>query len=517
VGNVQHQGNSPATLASTTTTTTTTATAAMAAVELPPPLIPERRPREHDIIDVDSLDDDQFRASGYPFQRRRHEQGSTITHAIVVSDSDDEGPGGSRRTVNSGRLRRRRPSTCFSQSLQHAANIHEEPSRSIFSPPPPPQDTSIPPVPPLPSYVPMHRRPPPFPSVVRPIAQPFPFEANIQQVNPTQHALPSAPPSHHRPSMGLGGALITLNRENAEARARRNPFEPRARRLPDRRPVGRGAAFLSNLPNFMQSIVQRMTSHPPQTAADDEDILAILAAEEAEEREQDEDDEFMRRVMRGGGHYGHMVFGGPPPRREDMDYKPSYTHPGKPAPGYTFDFTSSSPSSPSSSQSSSSSSSSSSAETTLICAKCLDPLVMGGSDLNWKERKVWGLRCGHLLDGKCLEELMKPAGEKVEDVQDGKGKEKALETEDNPIRSRLRPRHSDVAAATLSSPVTPIPIRSRPRPRPRPRARRRAKRAPQAFHEWTCPVPGCGKVHISVKNDGVWGADAEKGAVGVFV
>lgn len=138
---------------------------------------------------------------------------------------------------------------------------------------------------------------------------------------------------------------------------------------------------------------------------------------------------------------------------------------------------------------------------------------MGGSDVDGKERKVWGLRCGHLLDGKCLEELMRPLGEEVEDSQDRKGKEKALETEDNPIRSRLRPRHSDTAASTSSA---PLPT-TRRRPRPRPRPRRRAKRAPQAFHEWTCPVPGCGRVHVSVKTDSVWGMDAERGAVGVFV
>jgi hypothetical protein len=40
----------------------------MAAVEIMP-VIPERRPRE--IIDVDSLDDDEIRASQLPLRRRR--------------------------------------------------------------------------------------------------------------------------------------------------------------------------------------------------------------------------------------------------------------------------------------------------------------------------------------------------------------------------------------------------------------------------------------------------------------
>ena len=94
----------------------------MAAVEIPPqPLIPERRLREPDIIDVDSLDDDQFRASGYPFQRRRHEQGSTVTHAIVINDSDDEEPTSSSSTANTAHFRRRRQSEFFQS---HYATVH---------------------------------------------------------------------------------------------------------------------------------------------------------------------------------------------------------------------------------------------------------------------------------------------------------------------------------------------------------------------------------------------------------
>jgi hypothetical protein len=48
---------------------------------------------------------------------------------------------------------------------------------------------------------------------------------------------------------------------------------------------------------------------------------------------------------------------------------------------------------------------------TLVCARCLDPLVLGGSCMSEDERtrrRLWSLRCGHILDGKCIAELMKP-------------------------------------------------------------------------------------------------------------
>lgn len=112
-------------------------------------------------------------------------------------------------------------------------------------------------------------------------------------------------------------------------------------------------------------------------------------------------------------------------------WKPEYTHPNKIAPGFTHDFAApddpatqtSGSSSPQtvivlddeagpSSGAASGSSSATAVETTLVCARCLDPLVLapadGSSEEDVKLRRVWALRCGHMLDGKCVAALMFP-------------------------------------------------------------------------------------------------------------
>ena len=111
-----------------------------------------------------------------------------------------------------------------------------------------------------------------------------------------------------------------------------------------------------------------------------------------------------------------------PLRRTTHEYRVAYTHPYPPVAGFTHDFESPSPSvsvidvdeepGPSSKASGSSSSSKHNENfNTLVCARCLDPLVLGGSNMSEDERsrrRLWGLRCGHMLDGKCIDELMKP-------------------------------------------------------------------------------------------------------------
>ena len=112
-----------------------------------------------------------------------------------------------------------------------------------------------------------------------------------------------------------------------------------------------------------------------------------------------------------------------PLRRTTHEYRGAYTHPYPPVPGFAHDFESESPSAVSvidvdeepgpSTKASGSSSPSKNNENfnTLVCARCLDPLVLGGSNMSEDERsrrRLWGLRCGHMLDGKCIDELMKP-------------------------------------------------------------------------------------------------------------
>jgi len=109
-------------------------------------------------------------------------------------------------------------------------------------------------------------------------------------------------------------------------------------------------------------------------------------------------------------------------RRTTNEYRIAYTHPYPPAPGFTHNFESPSPLTsvidvddepgPSTKASGSSSPSKNNENlNTLVCARCLDPLVLGGGSMPEEERirrRLWGLRCGHMFDGKCIAELMKP-------------------------------------------------------------------------------------------------------------
>jgi hypothetical protein len=109
-------------------------------------------------------------------------------------------------------------------------------------------------------------------------------------------------------------------------------------------------------------------------------------------------------------------------RRTTNEYRVAYTHPYPPAPGFTHNFESPSPSvsvidvddepGPSTKASGSSSPSKNNEKfNPLVCARCLGPLVLGGGSMSEGERirrRLWGLRCGHMLDGKCIDELMRP-------------------------------------------------------------------------------------------------------------
>jgi len=234
----------------------------------------------------------------------------------------------------------------------------------------------------------------------------------------------------------------------------------------------------------------------------------------------------------------------------ESDYKPDYTHPDRALPGFTHDF-SLSPSSSSVTEDDDASlahcasgSGTRLCEVTLVCTACRDPLVVGASDVgeDRAKRKLWGLRCGHLLDGKCIEKLMKPAPPTTDTTGSGSGRI-ATKPEQYPpspsqdivvvnsdagsMRSRLRPRRGmpgPLPSAPHALPATPSSGR-----RGAPtgalvtyRSNRKGKgkmKAPavEVEYEWSCPVSGCGRVHLSLLMDGRWTMDEKRGAIAVFV
>jgi hypothetical protein len=286
-------------------------------------------------------------------------------------------------------------------------------------------------------------------------------------------------------------------------------------------------------------------------------------------------------------NYRHLYRGRTSHSAEREQYHQSYTHPPTPEPGFTFDFAMPSPddenaqrgrffpptskdepiilgdddddedtSKPTAGPSSSSGARETSPEASkigmlLVCAKCLDPLILNAG-LNAEEaqyKRVWALRCGHLIDEKCLNILGQPPLEE-EAVPDKKGKGKAkapahkntygdavpelqslaaaseaaaaAAAADIPdIRSRLRsrrPNHANGADPVMpgafpsSSPTATALLPDTPPPRPSPAKKRRVsakKPRVEAEFQWACPVASCRRVHVSVRIDGIWGPEKE--------
>ncbi|PCH42365.1 hypothetical protein WOLCODRAFT_163730 [Wolfiporia cocos MD-104 SS10] len=437
----------------------------MASVHSEGPLLQHRRPSPG-VIDVDSLYSDEisylgFRSSrGAPIQRldatdgtaaqgdpevlyvgyrrphhRRPQQPvrantsdavagpSSRSQPIVISDSEDE----VLEVISGAASRANRRTRMISPPPQP---IH--PRFAPSGPTAPAQFTGSRPLPP--------RDPPP--PAIRPNPNPFAFEEFLAGPSRrSRSAIVDAPPaaahSHHQPVMGLGGALLARNRQMVEADRQRQEDERTRRQLSER-----GADRWWNLPLAGLFGIGPQQPHAHNDWLDPIDLL----------------DNFLAPIF-PANLFGHRSAGvGASNSRATASeplYKTSYTHPEPPAPGFTHDFAPADATSGSGSGSpevividdddDAPAQSGSSAVTgpshvveatmTLVCARCLDTLVMStNSTLSEEERRrrrVWALRCGHMLDGKCVEEIMRPAPPPVPVTEEDpsavkdKGKEKA--------------------------------------------------------------------------------------------
>ncbi|KAK7461807.1 hypothetical protein VKT23_008238 [Stygiomarasmius scandens] len=585
-------------------------------------VIPQRRRRESspprgvEIIDVDEWDDD-IPILARPTQRRR-----TDDVEVVVLSSDDEDdflplpvPSSSRTRLRSPALATRAPSPVppVPPVPSHLASYNSFPMRR--NPPvhpgtphrvPPPlrpleheydfeHSLSGPGSPGL-TATEIRRRTSHTPGPSGSSGSRHPRNAPSGSGSGTRAAPPTIHADNHRapPAMGLGGGLISFNNfrlaqeraerdRRAQARAAGGSTTHRHRSNGNgggTRRAGRGNAF-----HFIG---------PRDVFLDDEEYLLHLMLGEAD-----------REIMHHFGA-GPLAFTtlGMHNKKPEPDYEMAYTHPPKPDPGFTFDFapgdeesaevnlkgdgeSSSFPvtsidnpiilddDEPSTSTQASSSSSSSSSsvpafkfKALLTCSHCRDPLILGEGTIGLSEtearrRKIWSLRCGHLIDGKCYEELAFPKPEPVPEPVPGdevgistrkdKGKGKAVDLpmtttspqddSSNSIRSRLRPRHGTNATSSSNSNSSAADANNgndgwlgsfriylgggrgrstnttgRGGRKGKGKEKEKLPRLEATF-QWACPVPGCGREHESAKMDGVWGVDKEsgRGAVQVFV
>ena len=339
--------------------------------------------------------------------------------------------------------------------------------------------------------------------------------------------------------MGLGGAIISSRRLANTSEPQRPRGSTRRLRIPS----------LSRLVEYSRW-APRLGAGFMGDDAETDDLFGDEDNEAMFTSWQDFNPNFRRRPT--GTH-------------EKDQYLPSYTHPPQPDPGFTFDFalpTSSSantrfrtrlfpPTSinnpivldddddnngnESSTAIAGPSSSSSSSDTgqvtaTLVCANCSDLLLINAALLSDEnDRRVWGLRCGHIIDEKCLNRLGQPS-QVIDDSPDfGKGKGKGTDSgpsygdtivsenqtvleaiQENSIRSRLRSRPGLTPSSKRPS--------SLDSPNRLPSGKRRRvsanKKKVEAEYRWLCPVTNCGRTHVSVKVAGVWGPEKERESVG---
>ena len=248
--------------------------------------------------------------------------------------------------------------------------------------------------------------------------------------------------SRPRPIISLGGGFVSLsNRREAELLQHQQARDQARQRYFDRLRIARG---IHQRHGFLSQTIGRI--FPTWLFGDptEEEMLDALAFSDLAAAEVDPFDLGYDRAQ---------------PRRTLHEYRVAYSHPYPPAPGFTHDFESPPPSvtvidvdeepGPSGKPTGSSSSNSTGENmNTLVCARCLDPLVLGGSNMSEDERtrrRLWSLRCGHMLDGKCVAELMKP--QPTPDI-DPTGKEAAG------INSNSRMRGKDPSVET------PFPVGS---------------------------------------------------------
>ena len=165
----------------------------------------------------------------------------------------------------------------------------------------------------------------------------------------------------------------------------------------------------------------------------------------------------------------------------------------------------------------------------LVCASCKSGLKVNGED----GERVYGLRCGHVLDGACVARMafpldMSPLPPPPID-EETKGKEKAMYEELNVQNVDQDQQHQEEEGTATRGRSRVARGRGRGR-RGRGRGRGRGGKGrvnatvnatPQFEHlEWRCPVAGCERIHISVRaviTGAPWKHDALRGAVGMFV
>jgi hypothetical protein len=126
----------------------------------------------------------------------------------------------------------------------------------------------------------------------------------------------------------------------------------------------------------------------------------------------------------------------------------------------------------------------------LACANCTEPLRVSGAYRNTDDR-VWALRCGHIIDGRCLDKLSVPSTvEELAGVQ------------------RFPPGGLEVLGSESMG--------KSGRPKRTPKKKATVVKKPEEY-AWECPVKGCGLGHQSIKGEEGWEQKEAEGALSMYM
>ncbi|KDQ15871.1 hypothetical protein BOTBODRAFT_65161 [Botryobasidium botryosum FD-172 SS1] len=247
---------------------------------------------------------------------------------------------------------------------------------------------------------------------------------------------PAPPPT--RSSVGLGGGLISLRRRHPVAQ-RPRPYDA----------FESAYLFIQGAPGDLLGRLQQYVGLPPSASTN-------------------------------------------PTPQSVKGYTSAYTHPPYPRTGFTFDF-SLNPNREMSPEPDIGSSKAKQKEEIfhLVCANCPTPLLLAGEN----RAKVWGLRCGHLICGECLEKI------------------------GTPPPSALLPQPEAEASGLVS--VVGRALRSRKttkgKGKGKGKGKEKASLAQTIEHSYACPVSDCGRIHWRVKDDdGKWVGRKKDGEIAVY-
>lgn len=131
----------------------------------------------------------------------------------------------------------------------------------------------------------------------------------------------------------------------------------------------------------------------------------------------------------------------------------------------------------------------------LACVYCADPLLLSSGQKTPLDR-VWALRCGHLVDQKCLDKISSP---QTED-------DRANINRPPPAGLPILGENEATAAAGRGG--------GRKAKKARPNTRKTANKPVE--YEWECPAKGCGHSHKSVLKDAEWVQTELEGALQLY-